>query len=281
MASNNALPATTSIANWNRATRHVDEALRSGRYINAETTLIAAGPPRLADIGGLGANIDVQNPTQTNNILGGGGTPVAGNDALYPIGMIEQFGLQQVQNVQKAYEIGSRRSYQAGGRVQVVGSLGRIMFNGPSLLRALYAYYPNSIQLANGAILDSKNGDSVTRAIASAGAKATDVFPPIFFEPGGRAGIDPEAELPHTFFINLMSELFSHPFGLCVILRDNRNRNYGAFYLEDSMITTHSFQVSSTSTLITEAGSFQCDAAVPIEFSTDVGAQIMQIAAAG
>ncbi len=272
----NAIPATTSIANWNRATKHVEAAIRSGRYINAETALVFAGPPRITDIGGLDANQIQQSGQggQGNNasLTDKKQTSGGGNDALYPIGLLEQIGIQQVQTVQKMFEIGSRRSYQAGGRVQVVGNIGRVMFNGASLLRVLYAYYPNVMQLANGKILN-KGSDSVSSAVLGAGdpAALNVIFPQIFFEPGARANKDPEATQPHTFFINLMSELFSHPFGLGVILRDNRNQNYGALYMEDCFITTHSWQISSSSTLITEACNFQCDACVPMEFSTDAG----------
>ncbi len=265
------IPSTTSISSWNRATKHVESSVRSGRYVNAETCLIFAGPPRITDIGGLNNN---QIPTNQNSAVAGG------KDALYPIGLVEQFGLQQVQTIQKMFEIGSRRSYQAGGRVQVMSSLGRVMFRGPSLLRVCYAYYPNTIRLANGKTLGA-GGDSVANAIVGAGG-GTDpnqVFPPIYFEPGALSGVDPESNnnKPDSFFINLMSELFSHPFGIGCILRDNRNNNYGGFYLEDCMVTAHSLQISSSSTLITEALNLQCDAAVPMEFSTNSGAPIAPI----
>lgn len=264
----NPIPSTTSISSWNRATKHVEAAIRSGRYINAETSLIFAGPPRITDIGGLNSN---QNPSSQNGALANRSS--AGRDALYPIGMLEQFGLQQAQTVQKMFEIGSRRSYQAAGRVQVMGSLGRVMFNGASLLRVCYAYYPNTMALANGRVLKA-GGDSVAQAVLGSGQGVNDMFPPIFFEPGALAGQDPEATAPHTFFSNLMSELFSHPFGIGAIFRDNRNRNFGAFYIEDCFITTHSLQISSSSTLITEALQFQADAAVPMEFSTQSGLAI-------
>ncbi len=264
------IPTTTSISTWNRATKHVENTVRSGRYVNAETCLIFAGPPRISDIGGLNSNIA---PAGQNSAVAGG------KDALYPIGLVEQFGLQQAQTIQKMFEIGSRRSYQAGGRVQVMSSLGRVMFRGPSLLRVCYAYYPNAINLANGKQLTA-GSDSVASAIVGAGGgsgtPANSVFPPIFFEPGALSGVDPEnpSNKPDSFFINLMSELFSHPFGIGCILRDNRNNNYGGFYLEDCMITAHSLQISSSSTLITEALNLQCDAAVPMEFSTNSGAPI-------
>lgn len=281
-----AIPSTTSISSWNRATKHVEAAIRSGRYINAETALVFAGPPRITDIGGMNGNQVLT--AQNKSLLGGKNSGPqgsrkgavgysAGNDALYPIGLLEQIGVQQAQNVQKMFEIGSRRSYQAAGRVQVMGSIGRVMFNGASLLRVLYAYYPNTIQLANGKLLTAKT-DSVAQAVLGAGEDVNAVFPSIYFEAGARAGADPEyPNQPHTFFINLMSELFSHPFGMGVILRDNRNRNYGALYLEDCFITTHSWQISSSSTLITEAVNFQADAAVPMEFNTDSGALLQPL----
>ena len=267
--SNTPIPATTSISEWNRATKHVEAAIRSGRYINAETALVFAGPPRVSDIGGLN-NLATLSP-DSNNPLTNDAT--LGNDALYPIGLLEQIGVQQVQTVQKFFEIGARRSYQSAGRVQVVGNLGRVLFNGPSLMRVLYAYYPNVVAMANGQTVGPGAQDSVSRGILGASDAATATFPPIFFEAGSRAGVDPEAEddKAHSFYINLMSELFSHPFGLGILLRDNRNRNYGAMYMEDCFITTHSWQISSSSTLITEAANFQCDAVVPMEFSTGRG----------
>jgi hypothetical protein len=270
-----AIPTTTSVASWNRAVKHVEAQIRSGRYVNGETTLIVAGPPRLADM----ANTAFQNGVITGVSLGSDSNS-AGRDALFPIGLLESCSIQQVQNVQKMYEIGSRRSYQAGGRVQVVGSLGRVMFNGPSLMRALYAYYPSTIQMANGKLLSDGNKDSVRDVVVPAGKG---VFPDIYFEPGSFSAPDTEAAnptLPNAFFINLMSELFSHPFGLGLVIRDNNNHNYGAVFMEDCFITAHSFQISATSTLITEVVNFQADACVPLEFSTEAGATLAQLQAA-
>lgn len=270
------IPTTTSVAKWNRATRHVEATIRSGRYINAETVLVVAGPPRISDMA-----MDINTYANLNVALNAsaGGAPSNGPDALYPVGLLEQVSINQVQTVQKIFEIGSRRSYQAGGRVQVVGSIGRVMFRGPSLLRALYAYYPSAVAVANGKAV-AKSGatatsgastvtDSVAGAIAAPNT-ASGVFPEIFFEAGSLTGGDPEVSgsKPDAFYINLMSELFSHPFGLGFILRDNANKNYGALYLEDCFITAHSWQVGAASTLITETASLQADACVPMEFST-------------
>ena len=159
------IPTTTSVAKWNRATRHVEATIRSGRYINAETVLVVAGPPRIADMA-----MDITTYANLNVALNtSGDNPSNGKDALYPVGLLEQVSINQVQTVQKIFEIGSRRSYQAGGRVQVVGSIGRVMFRGPSLMRALYAYYPSAVAVANGKAV------AKTGAVASSGAsKVTD-----------------------------------------------------------------------------------------------------------
>lgn len=273
------IPVTTSIATWNRATQHVEAAVRTGRFLNAESTLIFAGPPRISDVGMIsGSAIDLNSRgTVTTDVLNGSAAGVNGRDALYPIGMIESLSIQQVQNVQKIFEVGSRRSYQAGGRVQVVGSMGRVMINGPSLMRALYAYYPNAISMANGKVLGrTGTGDSITQVVAGAGEVANQIFPPIYFEPGAFANRDPEdpQAAPHSAYLNLMSELFSHPFGLGFLMRDNKGQNYTAAFIEDCMITAHNWQVSSSSSLVTETISFQADAVVPMEFNTGYGAQL-------
>lgn len=263
------IPTTTKISQWQRATKHIEDDVRTGRYINAETALIFVGPPRMTDLGNIDGN--VQAVSDSRGQVGGDTFGATGaGDALYPVGFVEQFSLQQFHNVQKMFEIGSRRSYQAGGRVQVTGSLGRVMFNGPSLLRVLYAYYPAVVAMANGKFLGKDaQTDSVT-ANSVPGNSQKQVFPSIFFEAGAFAAPLPDnPNTRYSFFINLMSELFSHPFGMGVVMRDNNNRNYGAFYCEDCMVTTHSFAISSSSSLITEAVNFQCDAAVPMEFATD------------
>lgn len=258
---------TTKISQWERATKHVEANIRTGRYINAETALIFVGPPRVTDLGGIDNHISSVNDAR-GQVGGDTFGAVEAGDALYPVGLVEAFSMQQFQNVQKMFEIGSRRSYQAGGRVQVTGSIGRVMFNGPSLLRVLYAYYPAVIASANGKFLGpDAQPDSLTKqAMKGEGAKAA--YPSIFFEAGAFTSLQGEAGR-HSFFINLMSELFSHPFGMGIVFRDNQNRNYGSFYCEDCMITTHSLAISSSSTLITEAVNFQCDAAVPMEFATE------------
>lgn len=266
-----AINPTTSVANWNRSTKHVEVQTRTGRYISADSVLIAAAPPRIADMSAAPLSADLNAASVA---LGAN----KGRDAIYPIGLIEQISVQQQQMVQKIFEIGSRRSYQVGGRTQVAGSLGRVMFRGTSLLRAMYAFYPNKVGMANGKVL-GRGGldDVVSNAIYNGYPDGpSNPFPEIFFAPGSFTAPDREdpAGVPAAFFGNLMSDLFAHPIGLVIILRDNNNDNYAAMYLEDTMVTTHSLNINSASALVTEAVTFQSDACVPMEFSTDFGARI-------
>lgn len=113
--------ATTSLTNWDFSNFHVQEELTAGEFINAETTLIAAGPPEITS---------AQSST--------------GGVVCYPIGVLENVGISQSKQIQRIFEIGSSRSYFIPGRVVGSISVGRVMYSGPSLLKTLYAYHANT-----------------------------------------------------------------------------------------------------------------------------------------
>lgn len=110
---------TTSLSNWDFHNFHVQNELKGGEFINAETTLIAAGPPELSGI-----------------------MDAAGENFAFPIGSLENVGLSQSKQLQRIFEIGSTRSYFIPGRVVGSVSIGRVIYYGPSLLKVLYAYVP-------------------------------------------------------------------------------------------------------------------------------------------
>ena len=229
MATTTSSGPTTNISNWNWWQNHVQSDLQGGEFVNAATTLIAAGPPKL--------------PTGTNSI--GGLSNMA-----FPIGIVENFGLNQNKMIQKMFEIGSKRAYHIPGRTVGAITLGRILYWGPSLLRVMYAYYPSS-----------KMGSGV-HAVDSVGA-GTAATPEIK-DPAGY-GAAPGPNSGNTdFFINLASDLFDHPLGLLVYLRDAQDDCYGAMYLEDCYLQAHSFNINASSILIAEGVSAQYDRLVPI-----------------
>lgn len=237
--------APTSISNWKFFQNHVQSELQGGQFVSAATILIAAGPPRLRDA--------------TGAVLPDAGAAKA--EIAFPIGVIENFGMSQNRQLQRMFEIGSKRSYFVPGRTIGSISLGRVLFFGPSLLRVLYAYYPTQGKF--------KGGPDVAHKLNSALAEKPlgQRTPIVQDRPGfGRPISDPQ--LNADFWINLASDLFDHPFGLLCFLRDAQNDAYGAFYLEDVNIQAHQLNVNASSVLVAEGTSAQYDKVIPINIGT-------------
>jgi hypothetical protein len=252
MAANTNIKATTDLSNWRFWDQHVQNDMPGGNFINAATVLVAAGPPRLSQTGTAAAT-DVTadiNLDQTTNIA-------------FPIGVIENFGLNQNRMIQKLFEIGSKRAYHIPGRTVGTVTLGRILYWGPSLMRVMYAYYPHT------KILGANGLDKVERELGTNGRNT----PQILDTPGyGSDDEKVETVEPENsdFFINLASDLFDHPLGLMVYLRDAENEPYGAFYLEDTYIQAHSFNINASSVLVAEGVSCQYDRLVPVNIRSAV-----------
>jgi hypothetical protein len=208
--------ATTSFSGWDFSNYHVQSEMTGGQFINAESTLIAAGPKSLSNDPGQGA----ADP----------GTSV------YPIGLLETFGLQQSRQLQRIFEIGSSRSYFIPGRTIGSVNIGRTFYHGPNLLKVLYAGY-------NG----NAGGTNVTKLL----------------DPGTGLQLH-RAPGSQDFLIDLASDLFAQPFGMAVYFKDANHDTYGAFYLESCYVQGHQMTVSSGSVLIMEGASLQYDILVPI-----------------
>ena len=242
--------ATTSLSNWKFWEQHVQNDMPGGNFINAATVLVAAGPPRLNQAGFTGAQ--------------------ANSNLAFPIGVVENFGLNQNKMIQKMFEIGSKRSYHIPGRTVGTFTIGRVLYWGPSLLRVLYAYYPSSKMQKGGAgawpLSNSEN--SSEKDLNQNTPQVLDL-----------AGYGASQENPSTvaaensdFFINLASDLFDHPLGLMIYLRDAEDEPYGAFYLEDCYLQAHSFNINASSVLVAEGTSAQYDRLVPINITSAVAA---------
>lgn len=234
--------STTDFSNWDFSNYHVQQELKGGQFVSAETSLIASGPPEL---GGTGPYSSV---------------PVGNVGSVYPIGLIENAGISQSKQLQKIFEIGSSRSYFIPGRVVGSVSIGRMFYYGPSLLKVLYAYYYN----------DANNIEIGTQPPGTMMAL-----------PDGSEALDPAARLLDTgsttyhqlrqspgedhFYINLASDMFNQGFGLAFYFKDANFNSVGAFYLENTYVQGHQFSVSSGSVLVMEGASAQYDRIVPIK----------------
>ena len=240
--------ADNLFSNWNFGNKSVTPEMMQGKYINARSTLIAAGPPQYSQISGSNSN--------------------TAQDMVYPIGFVENFGITQQRNLQRMFEIGSNRSFFIPGRTMSSANFGRVLFHGPSLLRVLYAYYPKEkIAVVGGT--GGVASDNVSAAFAQGPFTGPKCVPMIDDAPGTQAKIGDcaPAEQAPAFYMNLASTLFDHALGILIYMKDIRNEYYSAFYLEFCHVTAHSMNINATSTVIAEGVGLQFDEIKPVDLS--------------
>ena len=247
----------TSVANWQWYDRHVTSELKSGEFISAATVLVAAGPPMLQDAG-------VAAQTTENG-------PQALAEIAYPLGLIENFGVSQNRQLQRMFEIGSKRSYFIPGRTIGSLSLGRVLFYGPSIMRVLYSYYPTNKKYygPRGGKQGVANqlGTGQMEGVGENLAKKNFITTVNDLPGYGRQNSANIGSENADFWINLASDLFDKPFGLLCLLRDHRDTPYGAFYLEDCNLQAHQFNINASSVMVAEGVSAQYDKMVPLAVS--------------
>jgi hypothetical protein len=243
--------ASYNFTDWNWASEHVQVDLKNGEYVSAESTLMLAGPSRLS--------------------MALSGDEASMGQYLVPIGLIQMFQIAQNRQVARLFEIGSKRSYFVPGRLFSNFQMNRILFFGPSLMRLLYAVAP--IGQGQGQVLKQTEAGKVP--LEGSGTVQTpsaykDLFPERVTKSGsgyllapGYGNTKPDAD-NRDFYINLASEVFNVPFGVCMVTKDAKQRPYGAFYLEDMMIEAHTMGVDSNNIVIAEGCNGQFDMVVPL-----------------
>ena len=251
------MAVTTKFSNWAFHKYHIQEDVSGGQFINAESVLVAAGPPTLAQTEGY--DLKAADPAGTRNVDGVQG------DSVFPIALLETFGLQQNRQLQRIFEIGSSRSYFIPGRCIGSVSLGRTFYYGPSLLRVLYAYWSGNFEDGGGIGTDkntsASGGDDLIHYTATTqgktGTSVVDRYP---------QGVNVKRTPGYGhFLIDLASDLFAQPTGLALYFKDNLANTFGGFYLENCYVQGHQMTVSSGSVLIMEGVSIQYDMLVPMD----------------
>ena len=220
-----------TLTSWKPYQAKVDNssALGEGRFASGAFTMIAAGPPRLSAIGGA---------TAASAGLSSGNS----NFAL-PIGVVQNFNLSHNRQFARFWELGSERSYFISGRTQAQAGFGRVLYNGPSLLRMMYAFYNDAIPPT----LVPTFG--VDPSIPAAVTNQHDVKIPPGFE---------------NIYLNLASDLFSQPCGLLVYMKDSNEQTLGAVYLEETYIPSHSIATDAQGVVIQEQVALQPERVVPV-----------------
>ena len=235
------------LSEWQPYSRYVQGGMVDGQFMSAAFTLIAAGPPRLANIGGA---------TGIAAALSASG---AGKDFAMPIGVVQNINLSHNRSFARFWEMGSERSYFVSGRTVGQLSLSRIMYHGPSLLRVLYAYYQDLL--------------------------APTIVPFVFENLGPATVANPHnVKIPpgyENIFLNLASDLFSQPVGMLMYFRDSNEDTVGAVYMDGCYVPSHTIATDAGGTVIQENAAIQFERAVPVavkalslitgEFSPDTG----------
>lgn len=218
-----------TLSQWSPYDSYVQSGMVDGKFQNAAYTLLAAGPPRLANIGGAIAT--------GLNISTTGGEGIA-----LPMGLIQNFSMSHNFGLQRVFELGSHRSYHIPGRTMGQLQFSRIMYHGMSLLRIMYAYYsdllpPTIIQPAfvNAGLALSSNQHDVK-------------IPPGY----------------ENVFLNLASDLFMQPVGILMMLKDSNENTLGAGYFEACYVPNHTFSTDAMGTVIQESVAVQFERMVPI-----------------
>lgn len=223
-----------NFSDWKPYTNYVQAGLVDGSYVNAGQTMLAAGPPRIANIGGAAAF--------AQSISGAG---QAANHIVLPIGLVQNFNVAHNRQFSRIFEIGSERSYFISGRAVGQLGLGRIFYHGASLLRILYAYYQDLVPPTFVPAMFPNAG-------AASVANPHDVIIPPGYE---------------NLYLNLASDLFTQPIGILFYIRDVNQDALGAVYFEACYLPNHTLQTDSQGVLLQEQVAIQFERAVPVAIS--------------
>ena len=190
-------------------------------FVSAESVIICAGKP-------------AYDETELNDMI--------------PIGLVENANIQQNKALQQLFEVGSRRPFFIPGRHQIQAAMSRVIFNGPSLMKALYQ------------IVGKDTADESTNAF---GGIATDDLP-------GFGNFTASSDLvadTDSLWINLASEMFNHPFGMAFLMKNMEGETYGGVFLEECFIQAHQFSIASQQTVLLENVSLRAAKVIGISAS--------------
>lgn len=222
----------SKFSEWSPYLNFVQSGMVDGQFVSGGFTIVAAGPPRLSNIGGS---------TVAAGALAGAGA----DQIVLPIGVIQNINLSHNRQFNRIFECGSERSYFISGRTMGQLTIARIMYHGPSLLRMLYAYYEDLIPPTTVSSVFPNAGSAMV-------ANPHDVKIPPGYE---------------NLFLNLASDIFNQPIGLLLYIRDSNEDTVGAVYIEACYVPNHTWATDAQGVMIQESAAIQFERAVPVAVS--------------
>ena len=213
--------------NWREDFVQLDENLgTSGDFIAAESTLICCGAAQATD---------------AMNVV--------------KLGLTPQIQVSQNIPQQRLYEIGSMRCHIING-IPVGGfSISRMIYNGPSLVRAFYGllYDDNgnpTTAAMNGMITDANTAQTT---LVNSWANLTNKPDKIMNNNGKQ-----------QLWLSMWDTRLRLPFGLAVFMQDVKGNAVGGFYLEGAKVNSHSTGTSAGQMIMMEGINCAFDRMVPI-----------------
>ena len=197
---------------WDFLDGNVQEIADGSDFLSAESTVICAGPPKLDE----SVVQDVR-----------------------PVGLVQNAQITQNKQIQQLFEIGSREPFFIPGRTLIQMGMSRVLFDGASLMRALYEV---SI-------------DATTDNYPVVGEDIVHPTEPYNSSSSG------------AFYINLAAEFFNRPLGLAFIFHDGQDQKYGGFYLEKCYIQTHGMSMAGQQTVLLENVGLRASKLIPLNYN--------------
>jgi len=193
---------------------------------------------------------------------------------MVPIGFVQSVQVSQQKQIQQLFEIGSRKPFFVPGRNVIGGGIGRILFDGPSLMYALYLRKTKAEP--NKGLINPSDTDGGPWSSGKTADFPTNPLPTYsgVYGLGGSDGSfvrfkeqNNDTPLPNYYFSNLGSSFFNRPTGLGFAMYDGEGQPYGGFYLENCYLQTYSFSVASQQTILMEQVSFRASSILPIKIT--------------
>lgn len=221
------------MATWDFKSRNVEfTAFDANKTITAESVLIAAGKPTLSQ--------------GTSAATAGAGASTSFE--IYPIGLVENFGLTMGSNLQRIFEIGSQKSVIIPGRVIGTATIARIIYDHHTLLRVLYSLY--AVQNGDNTADIDKIKDQNDVQVFSDGTMTSVISKRL-------PGYD-------EFWLNLDSDIFRYPVGLAIYFKNKAETTTGGIYLENCLIGGSQITINAGTDVLAEGVNLQFTEAVPI-----------------
>lgn len=217
------------VDNWNFKENFVQEDENhgtAGMFIAAESTLICAGPAKVSDM-----------------------------LSVIKIGLAPSIQISQNIPQQRIYEIGSVRCHILNG-IPVGGlTISRMIYNGPSLLRAIYGnLYDDSGNLTPlGKQGLTTTGSQVQQNLLAGLANMTRNPDRVM-----------DADSKTNLWLSLWDQRLKLPFGLAIYMQDVAGNAVGGVYYEGCKVNSSQYGQSSGQMVMMEGISVAFDRAVPI-----------------